>query len=159
MTGDALVDTRRASLKNGWVFCYLGVLFYIYWDFRNLGNPLFKVLVPPPPQFPQMTWNGSQNMEMGLEMMWCAYFQILKKGVITPISYRPKTNKWILLLSGSNFLFLWGDNRNRIFFWENFSQSVQMIFLLNAIWRHLWILVLHFWKSSFKRHSTTIYFY
>ena len=36
------MDTRRASLKNGWVFCYLGVLFYIYWDFRNLGNPLFK---------------------------------------------------------------------------------------------------------------------
>ena len=48
MTGDALADTRRASLKNGWIFCYLGVLFYIYWDFRNLGNPLFNLtqLIP-----------------------------------------------------------------------------------------------------------------
>ena len=42
---------------------------------------LIKVLVPPPPQLPQMTWNVLQNLEMGLEMMWCAYYQILKKGV------------------------------------------------------------------------------
>ena len=65
----------------------------------------------------------------------------------TPISYRAKTNKWILLLSGSNFLFLWVDKQNRKFFWENLSQSVQMIFFLNSIWRHLWILGLTFLKK------------
>ena len=62
----------------------------------------------------------------------------------TPISYRAKTNKWILLLSGSNFLFLGVDKQNRKFFQENLSQSVQMFFFLNAIWRHLWIVGLRF---------------
>ena len=37
----------------------------------------------PPPPPPHMTWNVSQNLGMGLEIMWCAYFQILKRGVAT----------------------------------------------------------------------------
>ena len=54
------------------------------WQFKTANNS-FKVLVPPPPQFPQMTWNVSQNLEMGLEleMIWCDHFLISKKGVAT----------------------------------------------------------------------------
>ena len=60
----------------------------------------------------------------------------------TPISYRAKTNKWLLLLSGSNFPFLLVDKRNREFFPEKFSQGVEMSFFKNVNpnvhkWRHI----------------------
>ena len=60
----------------------------------------------------------------------------------TPISYRAKTDKWILLLSGSNFPFLLVDKRNREFFPEKFSQGVEMSFFKNVNpnvhrWRHI----------------------
>ena len=60
----------------------------------------------------------------------------------TPISYSAKTDKWILLLSGSNFLFLWVDKRNREFFPEKLSQRLEMCFFKNVnynihIWRHI----------------------
>ena len=49
-----------------------------------------------------------------------------------PISYRAKTDKWILLQSGSNFLFLLVDKRNRGFFPQKFSQGVEMSFFKNV---------------------------
>ena len=85
----------------------------------------------------------------------------------TPISYRAKTDKWILLLSGSNFLFLWVDKRNREFFPEKFSQGVKMSFFKNVNlnvyrWRHIayrkkmiWTLWDKFsWKNFLFRLST-----
>ena len=50
----------------------------------------------------------------------------------TPISYRAKTDKWILLLSGSNFPFLLVDKQNREFFPEKFFQGVEMSFFKNV---------------------------
>ena len=71
----------------------------------------------------------------------------------TPISYRAKTNKWILLQSGSNFPFLLVDKRNREFFPEKLSQGVQITFFLNTIWRHLWIL----WLTFLKKHISSLW--
>ena len=61
----------------------------------------------------------------------------------TPISYWAKTDKWILLLSDSNFPFLLVDKQNREFFPEKFSQGgVEMSFFKNVNpyvhrWRHI----------------------
>ena len=62
----ALAGPRDCSLHSVWI---------------NIFIQDVKVPVPPPPQFPQMAWNVSQNREMSLEIMWCAYFRISKKGV------------------------------------------------------------------------------
>ena len=85
----------------------------------------------------------------------------------TPISYRAKTDKWILLLSGSNFPFLLVDKRNREFFPEKFSWGVEMSFFKNVNskihrWRHIafrkkiiWTLWDNFsWKNFLFRLST-----
>ena len=76
----------------------------------------------------------------------CLFFNFEKRvwphWPATPISYRAKTDKWILLLSGSNFPFLLVDKRNREFFPEKFSQGVEMSFfkIVNPNvhrWRHI----------------------
>ena len=93
--------------------------------------------------------NGSRNDVM------CLFSHLENKHITkrvwpywpaSTISYRAKTNEWNLLLSGSNFVFLWVDKLNRKLLRENLSQSVQIIFFLNAIWRHLWTLGLTFLK-------------
>ena len=39
------MDTQRASLKNGWIFCYLGVLFYIQSSTGFKDTPQMRVWV------------------------------------------------------------------------------------------------------------------
>ena len=85
----------------------------------------------------------------------------------TPISYRAKTDKWILLQSGSNFPFLLVDKRNRDFFPKKFSQGIEMRFFKNVNhnvhrWRHIafrkkiiWTLWDKFSRKSFLFHLST----
>ena len=46
----------------------------------------------------------------------------------TPISYRAKTDKWIFLLSCSNFLVLWVEKRNREFFQKTCLKGLKCVF-------------------------------
>ena len=51
------------------------------------------------------------------------------------------------------FSFLWVDKRNRDFFPKKLSQRVQIMFFLNSIWRHLWIL----WLTFLKNHISSLW--
>ena len=83
--------------------------------------------------------NVSRNDVMCLFLFWK---RVWPHWPATPISYRAKTDKWILLLSGSDFPFLLVDKRNREFFPEKLSQGVEMSFFKNVNpnvhrWRHI----------------------
>ena len=76
-----------------------------------LNSPAYwmlKVLVHPPLEGPEMTW----NLSCGLKLLWKHDNSLLLVPVwwvwpATPLSYRGKTGKWILLLSGSNVSILY----------------------------------------------------